>query len=117
MTDAVQIARIGRRAIGRATPEREPARLPVKVDLPGAKVFLLQGRYRHADYIARHVAYVLSRPADVGEAHVLRNLLAIRRSLLEIGVSEKQADAELQIIHSRVRAEMWRQVLLPEADQ
>lgn len=117
MTDAAQIARIGRRAIGRAAPNREPARLPVKVDLPGAKVLLLNGHYRHADYIARHVAHVLSRPADIGEAHVLRNLQAIRRSLLEIGVSEKQADAELEIIHSRVRAEMWRQVLLPEADQ
>lgn len=115
MTDAAQIARIGRRAIGRAARKSEPARLQVKVDLPGAKVFLLQGRYRHADYIARHVAHVLSRPADIGEAHVVRNLQAIRRSLLEIGVTEDQADAELQIIHSRVRAEIWRQVLLPDA--
>jgi hypothetical protein len=114
MTDKATLARLARDARpGAATPAHrayEP-RLPVRVDLPGAKVMLLKGRYRGAEYVRVHVEHVLSRPADQGEAHVLRNLRCIRQNLEAIGVSQAEIDAEVRRIEGAVRAEIWRQVL------
>jgi len=108
------LASIAHRVARRHTPNsRKPdPELPVRIDLPGAKVLLLPGRYRDAAYIQTHVQYVLSRPADIGEAHVINNLRCIRQNLEAIGISKPEIDAEVRRIEGAVRAEIWRQVLL-----
>lgn len=116
MTDRATLARLAHDARPNpAAPVRRlhERRLPVRVDLPGAKVMLLPGKYRDAAYVQRHVEHVLSRPADQGEAHVLRNLRCIRQNLEAIRVCQTEIDAEVNRIEGAVRAEMWRQVLLP----
>ncbi|OKO73035.1 DUF6074 family protein [Bradyrhizobium sp. NAS96.2] len=80
---------------------------------PKAKVVLLPGRFRGADYVKRHVSYVVAMDAERGEHHVQRNLDAIRRRLDEIGVDKRDADREVRTIEAAVRREIWRQVLLP----
>lgn len=78
-----------------------------------AKVLLLNGRFRDAAYVRRHVAFVVGLDAERGEQHVQRNLDAIRRRLDELGVDRDDADREVRTIEGAVRAEIWRQVLLP----
>ncbi|WP_456719673.1 MULTISPECIES: DUF6074 family protein [unclassified Bradyrhizobium] len=80
---------------------------------PTAKVMLLPGRFRGADYVRRHVSYVVAMDAECGEQHVQRNLDAIRRRLDEIGVDKRDANREIQTIEAAVRREIWRQVLTP----
>ncbi|MDP2359012.1 MAG: DUF6074 family protein [Beijerinckiaceae bacterium] len=79
-----------------------------------AKVLLIAGQFRSAEYIRTHVKYVLGLTAENGEQHVIRNLRAIERVLRQMGVEEAAITAELRIIEGAVRAELWRQVLLPE---
>ncbi|WP_166300385.1 DUF6074 family protein [Bradyrhizobium sp. 2S1] len=80
---------------------------------PKAKVVLLPGRFRGADYVRRHVSYVVAMDAERGEHHVRRNLDAIRRRLNELGVDKREADREIRTIEAAVRREIWRQVLTP----
>lgn len=80
---------------------------------PKAKVLLLPGRFRDAAYVRRHVAFVVGLDAERGEQHVQRNLDAIRRRLDEIGIDREAIDAEVRSIEGAVRAELWRQILLP----
>ncbi|QIG96294.1 DUF6074 family protein [Bradyrhizobium sp. 6(2017)] len=84
-----------------------------RVAAPTAKIMLLPGRFRGADYVRRHVSYVLTRPAEQGERHVQDNLREIRRLLDEIGVDKREADQEIRTIEAAVRREIWRQVLTP----
>jgi Family of unknown function (DUF6074) len=117
MTNPASLAHSGRRAAGRDAPHRESeARLCVRIDLPGAKVRLLPGHFRDAGYIRGHVEHVLSRSAEQGEAHVRRNLRCIRGNLEAMGVNRPEIDAEIRRIEAAVRAEIWRQVLLPDGD-
>jgi len=97
-------------------PKGDP-RLHVHIASPTAKVMLLPGRFRGADFIKSHVAYVLARDAERGEQHVRRNLRAIRRTLEAMGVDQGAIDAEVRSVESAVRREIWRQVLLPGGDQ
>jgi hypothetical protein len=117
MTDAA-LSGLAHGAAGRQTacPRSEPPRLPVRVDMPGARVMLLPGHFRHAEYVRQHVEHVLSRSAEQGEAHVRRNLRCIRENLEAMGVSRPEIDAEIRRIEGAVRAEIWRQVLLPDGD-
>lgn len=87
--------------------------LHVPIAEPKAKVMVLPGRFRDDAYVRRHVEFVIRLDAERGEAHVRRNLDAIRRRLDELGVDREDADREVRIIEGRVRAEIWRQVLLP----
>jgi len=80
---------------------------------PKSRVLLLRGRFRGAEYIKRHVSYVVAMDADRGEQHVQRNLDAIRRRLDEMGIDRDDANREIRSIESAVRAEIWRQTLLP----
>jgi hypothetical protein len=97
-------------------PRREAPRLPVKIDLPGAKV-LLKRPYRDAAYVKRHVAYVLTRGAEQGETHIAQNLNCIRQNLEEMGIDSDVIDQEVRSIAAAVRAELWRQVLTPDGDR
>lgn len=116
IADDVQAILIGSaRRSSPALRNTEP-RLPVKIEMPGAKVMLLPGRYRNADYVRRHVDHVLSLDAAPGEAHVLQNLECIRSNLREIGVSDPEIDAEVRSIESAVRREVWRRVILGDPD-
>ena len=112
------LASIAHRVARRHTPnsQKPDPELPVRIDLPGAKVMLLPGRFRDAAYIKTHVEYVLSRPAEIGEAHVINNLRCIRQNLEAIGISRPEIDAEVRRIEGAVRAEIWRQVLFPGGD-
>jgi hypothetical protein len=92
-------------------------RLHVEIVSPKAKVLLLPGHFRSAEHIKRHVAYVLTRDAEQGEQHIHRNLRAIRRTLQELGVDQEAIENEVRRIEGAVRAELWRQVLLPGGDQ
>ena len=78
---------------------------------------LLPGRFRGVDYIKRHVAHVLTRDAEEGERHVRRNLRALRLTLEEMDVDQIAIDAEVRRVEAAVRAELWKQVLLPGGDQ
>jgi hypothetical protein len=80
---------------------------------PKTKVLLLRGRFRGADYVKRHVAFVIGLDAERGEQHVQRNLDAIRRRLDELGVDRDDADREVRTIEAAVRREIWQQTLLP----
>src|SRR4051812_37385739 len=113
MTELSAVIRLVKEARHKVQPARAPKdpRLHVHIASPGAKVLLLQGRFRDDAYVRRHVAYVLTRDAEQGEQHVLRNLRAIRRTLQEMGVDADDADRELRSIEAKVRAELWRQVL------
>jgi hypothetical protein len=116
-TSAVaQLVREARHKLQAASAPRDP-RLHIHIAPPMAKVLLLQGRFRDAAYVRRHVEYVLSRDAEQGEQHVRRNLGAIRRTLEEMGVDKKAIDAEVRAIEAAVRAEIWRQVLTPDGQQ
>ena len=100
-------------------PQRPPAKsntdvLHVEIARPQAKVLLIPGRFRSAEYIRTHVKYVLGMTAEKGEQHVIRNLGIIENTLRQMGVNEKAIGAELRIIEGAVRAELWRRVLTPE---
>lgn len=107
------VVRGARRAAAPDVKHGDP-RLHVQIAEPKAKVMLLPGRFRGADYVRRHVEFVLSRSAEQGEQHVRRNLKAIRRVLDEMGVDSDDADREVRLIEAKVRAELWRQVLTPD---
>lgn len=79
-----------------------------------AKVLLLRGKFRDARYVERHVSFVLGLDAERGEAHVQRNLDAIRRRLDELGVDREDAHREIRHIEAAVRREIWQRVLLPQ---
>lgn len=98
-------------------PRSEAPRLHIKIDLPRSNVVLLPGHYRGADYIRRHVAHVLTRGAEQGEAHIVRNLNCIRENLEEMGIDSDAIDQEVRSIEAAVRAEIWRQVLTPDGDR
>ncbi|WP_316185866.1 MULTISPECIES: DUF6074 family protein [unclassified Bradyrhizobium] len=110
-----QAVRDARRAV--APPGTTGERLHISIASPRAKVLLLPGRFRDAAYICRHVEFVLTRPAEQGEQHIQRNLNAVRRTLEEMGVDQDAIKAEVQRIEAAVRAELWRQVLLPGGDE
>src|SRR4051794_24806379 len=86
--------------------EATPPHLHVEIVSPKAKVLLLPGRFRGAEHIKRHVAYVLTRDAEQGEQHIHRNLRAIRRTLQEMGVEQKAIEDEVGRIEGAVRAEL-----------
>ncbi|MGY4355540.1 hypothetical protein ACVWZR_004586 [Bradyrhizobium sp. i1.3.1] len=88
-------------------------RLRIRIAEPKAKVMLLPGRFRGAEYVKRHVAFVVGLDAERGEQHVQRNLDAIRRRLAEIGVDRDDADREVRTIEAAVRREIWQRILLP----
>ncbi|WJR74914.1 DUF6074 family protein [Bradyrhizobium sp. NP1] len=112
-----RVVRDARREMAPASRNDDQQRLHIQIADPKAKVMLLPGRFRGSDYIKRHVEYVLTRDAEQGEQHVRRNLGAIRRTLEEMGVDQAAIDAEVRSIESSVRAEIWRQVLLPGGDR
>lgn len=93
---------------------RAAATLKVKIAEPGAKVFLLPGTFRGADYIKMHVEGVVEMGAEQGERHIWRNLRAIEDKLRAMGVDQASIAAELRRIEGQVRAELWRQILLPD---
>lgn len=92
-------------------------RLHIEIAPPRAKVILLPGRFRGPEYIRTHVSYVVKMDAEQGEQHIVRNLGAIEDKLRELGVNEPEIASELRSIEGAVRAELWRQVLLPEERQ
>ncbi|WP_354124603.1 DUF6074 family protein [Bradyrhizobium sp. LA6.10] len=112
MSRAVRNARREVRPDASSNSEDAP-RLRIRIAEPKAKVMLLPGRFRGAEYVKRHVKFVIRLEAERGEQHVQRNLDAIRRRLDEMGVGKRDADREVRSIEGAVRAELWRQVLLP----
>ena len=80
---------------------------------PTATVLLL-GPFRDAAYVRQHVAFVVRESAEKGEEHIIRNLLSIRHKLEVMGIDRRAIDREVDRIEGAVRAELWRQVLLPE---
>jgi hypothetical protein len=92
-------------------------RLHIHIAPPRAKVLLLRGRFRDAAYVRTHVGYVVDMGAERGEQHIVRNLDCIRRNLDEMGVDRNVIDQEVRSIEAAVRAELWRQILLPDGDR
>lgn len=90
------------------------APLHIEIAPTKAKVIVLPGKFRGPEYIQTHVSYVVRMSAEKGEQHIVRNLSAIEDKLRELGIDEPTIAAELRSIEGAVRAEMWRQVLLPE---
>jgi hypothetical protein len=121
VTDKSAVTRMVRAAkaeMSCASPRNDDhPRLHIHIAPPRAKVFLLRGRYRDAAYVKRHVAHVLTRSAEQGEANVVRNLKCIRENLEEMGIDKDAIDAEVRSIEAAVRAEIWRQVLTPDGDR
>lgn len=111
------VVRGARRATAPGLKQEHDERLHVHIAEPIAKVMLLPGRFRDADYIRRHVKFVLSRSAEQGEQCVRRDLSAIRKNLRDMGVDQVAIDAEVRRIEAAVRAEIWKQVLLPGGDE
>lgn len=87
--------------------------IPVKL-VPRSATVLLKRPFRDAAYVRRHVGYVVAESAEQGEQHIVRNLLSIRRRLNEMGLDRDVVDREIRDIESAVRAELWRQILLPD---
>lgn len=114
------VSRAVRDARREVAPDRrddDHPQLQVRIAEPTAKVMLLPGRFRDAAYVRRHVEFVLSRSAEQGEQHVRRNLIALRRNLEDMGVDKIVIDAEVRRVEAAVRAEIWKQVLLPGGDE
>jgi hypothetical protein len=103
-----------RREVAPVRRDDDHPQLRIRIAEPTAKIMLLPGRFWGAEYVKRHVEWVLTRPAEQGEQHVRRNLNAIRRVLDEMGVDRDDADREVKSIEANVRAELWRQVLTPD---
>jgi Family of unknown function (DUF6074) len=99
-----------------ATAPKQPQEpiLHVEIAPRTARVLLMRGRFRGAEYIQRHVGYVVAMGGKKGEEHIGRNLYAIERKLRQIGIDEATIAAELQSIEGAVRAELWRQILTPD---
>ncbi|MVT69976.1 hypothetical protein GPL21_33370 [Bradyrhizobium pachyrhizi] len=116
MTEQSSILRVVRGARRDAAPalHDDGASLHVQIAAPGAKVLLLPGRFRGQRYVADNVRYILSRGAEEGERHIRRNLNAIRRTLVEMGVDQIAIDVEVRRVETEVRVELWRQVLTPD---
>jgi len=113
MIDAVSRAvRDVRREVAPVRREAEHLQLRVRIDERKAKVMLLPGRFRDAEYVRRHVEFVLSRPVEQGHQHVQRNLRALRRHLNEMDVDQVAIDAEAERVSAAVWTELWKQVLL-----
>ena len=119
MTEKSRVVRLVSNTLSELLPARRPTRsddpnLRVKIARPTATV-LLKRPFRDAAYIRRHVSYVVKESAEQGEQHIIRNLLSIRRKLDEMGLDREVIDRETREIEAAVRAELWRQILLPEA--
>jgi hypothetical protein len=117
-TEKAKVSRVVRNARRHAARIRDDdhARLHVHIAEPTAKVMLIPGQFRGAAYIKTHISYVVAMGAEKGEAHIIRNLGAIERTLREMGVDDAVIAAELRTIDGRVRAELWRQILTPDGD-
>jgi hypothetical protein len=119
MTEKRAVARLVREAKRALAPAGvltyDSDRLSVNVGRPAAKV-LLKRPFRNAAYIRRHVASVLKQDAERGEQHILRNLLCIRRNPEDMAVDQDVIDQEIRSIEAAVRAELWRQILLPNGE-
>ena len=85
-----------------AQSRRQPVQVRNSLDRK-AKVLLLPGRFRDAAYVRRHVAFVVGLDAERGEAHVQRNLDAIRRRLNDSASTGADADREVRSIEAAVR--------------
>ncbi|MCK1474904.1 MULTISPECIES: DUF6074 family protein [unclassified Bradyrhizobium] len=115
-TSAIRVVRDARREAAPVDMTSDP-RLHVQIAIRQAKVILLPGRFRDAAYVRRHVEFVLTRPAEQGEQHVRRNLSALRKNLEDMGVDQIAIDVEVRRVEAAVRAEIWKQVLLPGGDE
>ena len=118
MTEKSRVVRLVSSTLSELLPARRPPRsdhphLLIKIARPTATV-LLKRPFRDAAYIRRHVSYVVKESTEQGEQHIIRNLLSIRRKLVEMGLDREVIDREMQSIEGEVRAELWRQILLPE---
>jgi hypothetical protein len=115
--EKAKVSRVVRDARHDAAPlprSDDRPRLHFHIATPTAKVMLIPGQFRGAEYVRRHVEYVVAMGAEKGEAHIVRNLGAIERTLREMGVDDAAVAAELRTIEGRVRAELWWQILTPE---
>jgi hypothetical protein len=90
--------------------------LHVEISLPSAKV-LLKRPFRDDAYVRRHVSYVVRMEPGAGERHVQANLESIQRKLEAMRLAPDVIAREMRDTEARVRAELWRQVLLPEDRQ
>ncbi|SRR5258708_36410569 len=91
-------------------------RLHIHIAPPTAKILLLRGRFRDANYVRTHVGYVVDMGAERGEQHIIRNLISIRRKLDAMGLDRDVVDREMREIESAVRAELWRQIILGDGE-
>lgn len=117
MTERSALTRLvqeARRKLAPAPRSEEP-RLHINIERPTARV-LLKRPYRDAAYVRTHVGYVVDMGAERGEAHIVRNLNCIRQNLEEMGIDGNIVDQEVRSIEAAVRAELWRQILLPVGD-
>jgi hypothetical protein len=112
-----RVVRDARREIAPSRRDYDEPQLRVHIAEPKATIMLLPGRFRDAAYVQRHVEFVLSRSAEQGEQHVRRNLNALRRNLEDMGVDKIAIEAEVRRVEAAVRAEIWKQVLLPGGDE
>ena len=92
---------------------KQEAILPVQLS-PQRAIVLLKPPYRDAAYVRRHVEYVVAMGAERGERHVRANLECIRENLEALGIAQRDIDLEVRRIEGAVRAEIWRQVLIPD---
>jgi hypothetical protein len=118
MTETSAVIRLVKEARHKLQPAIAPRdpRLHIDIARPTAKV-LLKRPYRDAEYVRRHVDYVVDMSADEGEAHIIRNLQCIRRNLEELGIDRKVIEQEVRSIEGAVRSELWRRILLPGGDR
>jgi hypothetical protein len=87
--------------------------LRVEIAIPIAKV-LLKRPFRDDNYVRNHVAAVVKmRPAH-GEWHIRANLQMIREKLEAMGLDRATVHVEMRDTEARIRAELWRQIILRE---
>lgn len=111
------VTTVGRGGAPRSGPRSaDHTVLHIAVARPVAKV-LLKRPFRDDAYVRRHVASVIEMPVDRGERHIRANLDLIRRKLEAMDLDPAIVDLEMRDTEGRVRAELWRQVLLGGHDQ
>lgn len=65
------------------------------------------------DFVERHARLIAGMSAEVGEAHLQRQLKVQADTLARKGVAPELIESELKALESAIRAALWRNVFAP----